>query len=80
MPRLSLAIEYFNGPMEATTIIIFVRQMIYSIAIPGIFMSTFILNAEVSPQITERIVKYSFHFLKFSSVFYLFMDVSISIP
>ena len=34
--------------------------MIYSIAIPGIFMSTFILNAEVSPQITERIVKYSF--------------------
>ena len=56
--RLSLVVEYFDGPMAVTSIITYVRQMMYSIAIPGIFMSTFILTAEVSLKTTEKMIKY----------------------
>ena len=60
MQRLSLAVEYFDGPMAVTSTITFVRQMMYLIAIPGTFMSTFILTAEVSLEITEMVIEHSF--------------------
>ena len=48
--KLNLVLEYFDGQMVATTIIIYERQLMYLITILGFYISILSLDAEVKSQ------------------------------